>query len=141
MGHANSFFPVWDTMCLMRCSLRLKDLLQPASSHLNGRRPTCDLRCCIRCSFRLNDLEHTSQEVKLTVEETLALVPWVLVPDSESGWVSCLSRDRAEMAFICWVAAMDALVTLDIDSDELLSWSWEEESLRVVVEGGGAGGG
>lgn len=57
-------------------------------------------------------------------------------PTIESWWVSCLSRDSAEMAFICWVAARDALVALVKDSDELLSWewwSWEEDSRRWVM--------
>lgn len=80
----------------------------------------------MRCSFRLNDLVHTSQAVKLTEEEEMAPAapedPWAVAPEDRESWVSCLSRDSAEMAFICWVAAMEALVMLDRDSEELLSW-------------------
>lgn len=66
IGHENSFFPVCDTICLIRCSFLLKDLLQPCSSQRNGLSPTWDLRCCIRCSFRLNVFEQTLHAVKLT---------------------------------------------------------------------------
>lgn len=70
----NIFFPVWEITCLIRCSLRLKALLQFASSHLNGLinnkinelitepknnrwlylKPKCNFICCAKCSFRLN---------------------------------------------------------------------------------------
>lgn len=142
-GHENSFFPVCDTMCLIRCSFRLNDLGHPSCSHLNGRNPTCDFKCCIKCSFRLNVFEHTSHAVKLTPPEPLALFAELLPVASCPPAASCLI-ESAEMAFICWVAAIDWAVRepAPIDSVELFSRSsWDSRRLLGGWVEGGAGGG
>lgn len=111
-----------------KCSFRLNDLWQPVSSHLKGLSPTCDLRCCIRCSFRLNDLLHTLQAVKLTPSVPLIPPPDALFPFSAD---SCFT-DRAEMAFICCVAAMGCAVwEPSVESLDEFSWSSRASCLRL----------
>lgn len=60
ISQSNCFLPVWDTQCRIRCSFRLKALLQFGSSHLNGRNPKCNFTCCAKCSFLLNTLSQIS---------------------------------------------------------------------------------